>query len=70
MEFELPNETSENVHLEGKFMYFLSNDCTGKSHNVGKDSCGKVEIMVGSWHYKQIFYLRFFRSFRNLRSLF
>ena len=52
MEFELPNETSENVHLEGKFMYFLSNECTGK------DGRGKVEIKVGSWHYKQNFYLR------------
>ena len=48
MEYELRNETSENVHLEGKFMYFLSNDCAGKSHNVGKDGCGKVEIKVGS----------------------
>ena len=48
MEYELPNETSENVHLEGKFVYFLSNECAGKTHNVGKDGCGKVEIKVGS----------------------
>ena len=44
MEFELPNKTSEDVHLERKFMYFLSTECTGKNHNVGKDGCGKVEI--------------------------
>ena len=44
MEFELPNKTSEDVHLEGKFMYFLATECTGKNHNVGKDGYGKVEI--------------------------
>ena len=48
IEFELPNETSESVHLEGKFVYFLSNECTGKTHNVEKDGCGKVEIKVAS----------------------
>ena len=44
MEFELPNETCEDVHLEGKYMYFLLTECTGNNHNVGKDGCGKVEI--------------------------
>ena len=44
MEFELANVTSEDIHLEGKFMYFLLTECTGKNHNVGKDGCGKVEI--------------------------
>jgi hypothetical protein len=44
MEFVLPNETSEDVHLERKFMYFLLTKCTGKNHNIGKDGCGKVEI--------------------------
>jgi hypothetical protein len=44
MEFVLPNETSEDVDLEGKFMYFLSTECTGKNHNIGKDGCGKVGI--------------------------
>jgi hypothetical protein len=44
MEFVLPNETSEDVDLEGKFMYFLSTECTGKNHNFGKDGCGKVGI--------------------------
>ena len=44
MEFELQNKTSEDFHLEGKFMYFLLTECTGNNHNFGKDGCGKVEI--------------------------
>ena len=44
MAFELHNETSKNVDLEGKYMYFLSKKCTGENHNAGKDDCGKVEI--------------------------
>jgi hypothetical protein len=46
MESELPNETSEDVDLEGKHMYFLLTKCTGKNHNIGKDGCGKVGIHI------------------------
>ena len=42
--FELPNETSENIRLNGKYMYFLSMKCIGETHNFQKDGCGKVEI--------------------------
>ena len=44
MVFELPNETSKNVPLKGKYMYFLSTECAGKNHNLSEDGCGKVEI--------------------------
>ena len=44
MEFVLPNKTCKDVHLEGKYMYFLLRECTGNNHNVGKDGRGKVEI--------------------------
>ena len=44
MVFESHNETSKNVDLEGKYMYFLSKKCTGENHNAGKNDCGKVEI--------------------------
>ena len=44
MVFELPNEISKNVPLKGKYMHFLSTECVGKSHNLRKDGCGKVEI--------------------------
>ena len=44
MVFELPNETSKNVPLKGKYMYFLSTECAGKNYNLREDGCGKVEI--------------------------
>ena len=44
MVFELPNETSKNVPLKGKYMCFLSAECAGKNHNLTEDGCGKVEI--------------------------
>ena len=42
--FELPNETSENIHLNGKYMYFSLMKCIDETHNFQKDGCGKVEI--------------------------
>ena len=44
MTFELPNETCENIHLKGKYMYFSLMKCIGETHNLQKDDCGKVEI--------------------------
>ena len=64
MEFELPNETSEDVHLEGKFMYFLWGECTGKNHNVGKDGCGKVVIHNFEEKPDKVGSLRWFIAFK------
>ncbi len=44
MKHEMPNKTSEGVHQRWEYMYFWSQECTGKNHDLNEEVLGKVKI--------------------------